>query len=166
MTGFNLDFSKAQQGNEIKDGTYEVVVNKAVENATKSGAEFIDIDLIVRNDVDQPFQNKHIFAKIWKAKATGKYNEGMIMAIAQALQLEDGKSYNGLDELLADFVLKTASVRVKTEESNGYKNVNVKSWDKTNTRGVMNHQFKNGDEPSFGPERSRATTVRNDNLPF
>lgn len=166
MTAFNLDFSKAQQGNEIKDGTYEVVVNKAVENATPSGAEFIDIDLIVRNDVDQPFQNKHIFAKIWKAKATGKYNEGMIMAIAQALQLEDGKSYNGFDELLADFVLKPVRVTVKNEESNGYRNTNVKRWEQTQVKGVMNHKFKSGDEPSFGPERSRATTVRNDNLPF
>lgn len=166
MTTFNLDFSKAQQGNEIKDGAYEVVVNKAVENATKSGAEFIDIDLIVRNDVDQPFQNKHIFPKIWKAKATGKYNESMIMAIAQALQLEDGKSYNGFDELLADFVLKPVRVTVKNEESNGYRNTNVKRWEKTNTTGPVNHQFKKGDEPSFGPERSRATTVRNDSLPF
>lgn len=165
MTTFNLDFSKAQQGNEIKDGTYEVVVNKAVENATKSGAEFIDIDLIVRNDVQQSFQNKHIFPKIWKAKATGKYNEGMIMAIAQALQLEDGKSYNGFDELLADFVLKPVLVRVKTEESNGYKNVNVKSWEKTNTIGPVNHQFKNGDEPSFGPDRP-AIAVQKDDLPF
>lgn len=163
---FNLDFSKAQQGNEIKDGTYEVVVNKAVENATKSGAEFIDIDLIVRNDVDQPFQNKHIFAKIWKAKATGNYNEGMIMAIAQALGLEDGKTYNGLEEFFADMVLKPVRVTVKNEESNGYRNTNVKRWEKTNTTGPVNHQFKNGDEPSFGPERSRATTVRNDNLPF
>ncbi|MFC0278102.1 DUF669 domain-containing protein [Enterococcus devriesei] len=166
MTGFNLDFSKAQQGNEIKDGTYEVIINKAVENATKSGAEFIDIDLIVRNDVQQQFQNKHIFPKIWKAKATGKYNEGMIMAIAQALQLEDGKSYNGFDELLADFVLKPVLVRVKTEESNGYKNVNVKSWEKTNTTGPVNHQFKNGDEPSFGPSREPAPTAKEDDLPF
>jgi hypothetical protein len=165
MTGFNLDFSKAQQGNEIKDGAYEVVVNKAIENATPSGAEYIDIDLIVRNDVEQTFQNKHIFAKIWKAKATGKYNEGMVMAIAQALQLEDGKSYNGFDELLADFVLKPVLVRVKTEESNGYKNVNVKSWEKTNTTGAVNHQFKNGDEPSFGPARPDVT-VQKDDLPF
>lgn len=163
---FNLDFSKAQQGNEIKDGTYEVVINKAVENATKSGAEFIDIDLIVRNDVQQSFQNKHIFPKIWKTKATGKYNEGMIMAIAQALQLEDGKTYASFEELLADFVLKPVLVRVKTEESNGYKNVNVKSWDKTNTIGPVNHQFKNGDEPSFGPEREKTVTIEKDDLPF
>ncbi|MCD5070374.1 DUF669 domain-containing protein [Enterococcus hirae] len=165
MTTFNLDFSKAQQGNEIKDGTYEVVVNKAVENATPSGAEFIDIDLIVRNDVQQQFQNKHIFPKIWKAKATGKYNEGMIMAIAQALQLEDGKSYNGFDELLADFVLKPVRVTVKNEESNGYRNTNVKRWEQTQVKGVMNHKFKNGDEPSFGPDRP-TVTVQKDNLPF
>ena len=162
---FNLDFSKAQQGNEIKDGTYEVVVNKAVENATKSGAEFIDIDLIVRNDVDQPFQNKHIFAKIWKAKATSKYNEGMVMAIAQALGLEDGKTYNGLEEFFADMVLKPVRVTVKNEESNGYRNTNVKRWEKTNTTGPVNHQFKNGDEPSFGPNRP-TVTVQKDDLPF
>lgn len=166
MTGFNLDFSKVQQRGEVKGGTYEVVVNRANENATLSGAEYIELDLIIRNDVDQPCQNMHIFPKIWKAKATGKYNEGMIMAIAQALQLEDGKTYNGLEEFFADMVLKPVRVTVKNEESNGYRNTNAKRWEKTNTTGPVNHQFKNGDEPSFGPERQTAPIVKGDNLPF
>lgn len=169
MTGFNLDFSKKTQGGAIKDGSYEVVVNRASEEATPSGAEYIELDLIVRNDVDQEFKNKHIFAKVWKAKATGKYNEGTIMAIADALNLKDGATYNSFEELLADFVLKTAFVTIKTEESSDkkYKNTNVTYWDKTNTKGVMNHEFKKGDEPIFGPSKpTQSIAVQDDDLPF
>lgn len=171
MTGFNLDFSKAAQTGGVKDGTYECVVNQAFEDATPGGSEYINLDLIIRNDFDQPYKNAHIFPKIWKAKADGKYNEGMIMAIAQALQLQDGKQYNGLDELLADFVLKPVLVTVKNEksESNGkeYDNLNVKKWDKSNLSGPIQHQFKNGDEPSFGnPNDQPAPTIGDDDLPF
>ncbi|STQ33071.1 Protein of uncharacterised function (DUF669) [Enterococcus durans] len=52
------------------------------------------------------------------------------MAIAQALGLEDGKTYNGLEEFFADMVLKPVRVTVKNEESNGYRNTNVKRWEK------------------------------------
>lgn len=169
MTGFNLDFSKKTQGGAIKDGSYEVVVNRASEEATPSGAEYIELDLIVRNDVEQEYKNKHIFAKIWKAKKTNKYNEGTIMAVADALQLKDGTTYNSFEELLADFVLKTAYVTVKTEESQDkrYKNVNVNYWDKSNVKGVMKHEFKKGDEPSFGPSQNNQNNiVQDDDLPF
>lgn len=170
MTTFNLDFSKATQTGGIKDGTYEVFVNKAFEDATPGGSEYINIDLVVRNDVDQQYKNAHVFPKVWKSKKDGKYNEGMIMAIAQSLQLQDGKQYNGLDELLADFILKPVKVTVKNETSeyNGktYENVNVKRWEKTDVQGVLNHQFKKGDEPSFGRAPSATVELQEDDLPF
>lgn len=171
MTGFNLDFSKAAQTGGVKDGTYECVVNRASEEATPNGAEYMELELIIRNDVDQPCKNLRIFAKNWKSKAEGKYNEGMIMAIAQALQLQDGKQYNGLDELMADFVLKTVLVTVENEEStyNGktYNNLNVKKWEKSKIQGVMNHQFKKGDEPSFGNSNNQSVPlIDDDSLPF
>ncbi|HAB9065700.1 TPA_asm: DUF669 domain-containing protein, partial [Listeria monocytogenes] len=43
--------------NGVENGTYEVVLYNANEDATKNGAEFINIDLIIRNDVNQKFQN-------------------------------------------------------------------------------------------------------------
>lgn len=171
MTGFNLDFSKAAQTGGVKDGTYECVVNRAYEDATKNGAEYFELDLIIRNDFDQPYQNAHIFAKNWKAKDTGRYNEGMVMAIAEKLQLQDGKQYANFEELLADFVLKPVLVTVKNEESeyNGktYNNLNVKKWEKSNLSGPIQHQFKNGDEPSFGRiSNIEAPTISDSDLPF
>lgn len=171
MTTFNLDFSKAAQTGGVKDGTYECVVNRASEEATQNGAEYMELDLIIRNDIDQPYKNAHIFAKNWKSKAENKYNEGMIMAIAQSLQLQDGKQYASLDELMADFVLKPVLVTVKNEESEykgkTYNNLNVRKWDKTNTKGVMNHQFNKGDEPSFGNSNNQpAPLIDDDSLPF
>lgn len=162
---FNLDFSKKSQGGEIKDGSYEVIVNRANEDATPGGSEYIELDLVVRNDVDQPYQNKHIFAKVWKAKATGQYNEGRIMAIADALQLQDGAEYNSLQDLLDDFAMKVANVTIKSEPSQDgkYTNIDVKRWDRTNTRGVVNHQFAKKD---FGPDNNRSQQQPKDNFPF
>lgn len=165
MTGFNLDFSKATQTGGVKDGTYEVVVNRASEEATQGGAEYIELDLIIRNDIQQLCQNMHLFPKVWKSKKDNQYNMGMIMTIAQALGLEDGKSYSGLDELFTDMVLRPVNVVVKNEESNGYKNLNVKRWSPSRFK-EMNHQFKNGDEPSFGRDKNVAPTVGDDDLPF
>lgn len=46
-----LDFSKANDGN-IKDGTYEAVISGAREDVNpNSGNEFINVNLVIRNDV-------------------------------------------------------------------------------------------------------------------
>ena len=171
---FKLDFSKAQTTGGVKDGAYEVIVNRANEDATRGGTEYIEIDLIIRNDVEQAYQNAHIFAKIWKNKETQVYNQGMVMAVAQALNLEDGKAYADLDDLLKDFYSKTCRVTVKNETSeyNGktYENLTVKRWEQSKTKGIVNHQFKNKkaqasvDDDAFGS--STQIGINDDNLPF
>lgn len=165
---FNLDFSKANQGGKIKDGKYEVIVKSVQEQATKGGAEYIEIVLVVRNDVEQAYKNKNIFHKIWKKKDTGKYNEGMIMATAEALNLEDGKTYGSIDEFFQDMVGKVALADIKVEVSGGYENENVKRLSKTQTKGIVNHQWKektNGnDAPPFNS--TAQIDISDDDLPF
>lgn len=172
--GFSLDFNDVFEGTgRIADGDYEVIVNKCGENATPSGAEYIEFDLIIRNDIEQAHKNMHIFHKVWKAKADGKYNMKTFNTIGKACQLPNGKSYKSLEELLNDFVMKTAIVNVKNEESeyNGqtYTNTNVKYWNQTKINGPLRHQFKNDDNANktfdelsrqFGGE------INDDDLPF
>lgn len=150
MTGFNLDFTDVfEGGGKIEDGYYEVVVGRCNEDATPGGAEYTEFDLIIRNDVDQPSKNMHIFHKVWKAKADNKYNMKSFNTIGKACQLQNGKTYKSFEELLNDYVHKTALVFVKNETSeyNGktYENLNVKAWNQTKYPSLQ-HQFKNSND--------------------
>jgi hypothetical protein len=169
MTGFNLDFNDTFDGGKIKDGYYEVIINRASEGATPGGAEYAEFDLIVRNDIDQPYKNKHIFHKVWKSKQTHKYNMKMFNTIGKAAKLQSGKTYKSFDDLLNDFVHKTALIFVKVEESeyNGktYENENVKSWAETKYPDVQ-HQFKNDDNSNANDQSMQTADIQDDDLPF
>jgi hypothetical protein len=170
MTGFNLDFKDVYEGiGKVADGEYEVLVNKCEEGATPSGAEYIEFDLIIRNDFNQEYKNSHIFHKAWKTKADQKYNMKTFNTIGKACQLQNGKSYKNLKELLDDYVGKTAIVNVKNEESeyngNTYNNTNVKYWTVSKLTGKHNHQFK-AKEGASNPVDNTSPTVSDDDLPF
>jgi len=174
MTGFNLDFNNVFEGTgKVADGDYQIFVNKCEEGATPSGAEYIEFDLIIRNDFEQAYKNSHLFHKVWKEKATGKYNMKTFNTIGKACQLQNGKSYKNLKELLDDYVRKTAVVNVKNEESeyNGktYNNTNVKYWNQTKLTG-LNHQAKpkDGNENKTFDQLSNGGTIEvtEEMLPF
>lgn len=144
MTNFTLDMNDTFEGG-IKDGKYEVVITKFEESATQSGTEFVDVRLTVRNDIDQPYKNQIVFHRIWKAKATGKYNMKFFNTIGAAAQLQQGKQYSSIEELFQDFLGKPVLVAVKNEISEyndkTYENLNVKRWEKTNFPELA-HKFK------------------------
>lgn len=144
--GFSLDFNDTFEG-RIQDGEYEVVIAKVLPKTTTNGVEHISFDMIVRNDIDQKFKNAHVFHSIWKAKETGKYNMKNFNTIGKAAQLQNGKTYNSFDDLLADYEGKTLKVKVKNETSdyNGktYENLNVKAWLPTAFPNLQ-HQWKDG----------------------
>ncbi|MCR2045513.1 DUF669 domain-containing protein [Anaerosalibacter massiliensis] len=162
MFNFQVNHDEAVDFGLIEEGEYEVIVAKAFEDAAKSGTMFINLHLVVRNDVDQKYQNKYIFASIWQSKETNQYHAGMLNTVAKALRIENGKRYNSLEELLNDFRGKTARVTVKHEEYNGKTNARVKGWEPSKFE-TCNHQFKNKDNainiPGFHP-------VDDDDCPF
>lgn len=174
MTGFSLDFNNTFEGGQIADGTYEVVISFTGEDATKNGAEYADFRLTIRNDIDQSHKNQIIFEKLWKAKATGKYNMLMFNTIGKAAQLKSGKTYNDMQELLADYVGKPLRVTVKNETSeyngNTYENLNVKRWEQTKFPNVQ-HVFKQKDDAPTGGGQTYHNPlppleVNDDDLPF
>ena len=116
---FRTNTSKAQEGgNSLKpEGDYEVIIGTAEVARTQSGKDKINIVYVIRNDVQQAYQNGLIFDSIWKKKepneddqSIGGYNFGQLMAIADAAKLQDGKEYAGLDDFLA--VLRGKPLRV------------------------------------------------------
>lgn len=175
MSGFKLDFNETFDGFEkVEDGTYEVIIESAVEDATDSGAEYTNFTMVIRNDLDQPHKNQKIWHRNWKAKATGKYNMLMFNTIGKAAQLENGKTYSSFDELLNDYAGKPVQVFVQNETSeyNGktYENLNVKSWKNTKFPDIQ-HQFKgkgkqvNNAQDPFANDAADID-VSNDDLPF
>lgn len=169
MAGFSLDFNEVFEGFEkIEDGTYEVIIEQVGEDATPSGAEFTNFQMVIRNDLDQPFKNQKIWHRNWKAKATNKYNMMMFNTIGKAAQLENGKTYNSFEELLNDYEGKPVQVFVQNETSeyNGktYENLNVKSWKPTAFPNVQ-HQFK-GKASNSNANQAPEVTISDDELPW
>ena len=171
MSGFSLDFNNTLQG-EVKDGIYEVVIDHANEDATQGGAEFVNFQMTIRNDLDQPHKNQKIWHRVWKSKKDGKYSMIMFNTIGKAAGLQSGKVYNTFDELLEDFRGKPLQVLVKNETSeyNGktYENLNVKQWNQTKFPDVQ-HQWKkseDGNSQSGGNVFDSQPSINDSDLPF
>lgn len=166
MTNFTLNMEDTFDGG-IQDGTYETVITKFEENATQSGTEFADVRLTVRNDIDQKYKNNIVFHRIWKAKATQKYDMRFFNTIGSAAQLQQGKQYKSIEELFQDFLGKPVRVTVKNETSeyNGktYENLNVKRWEKTKFPELA-HKFKT--EDGGNPFASGTNSIDEDDMPF
>lgn len=166
MTNFTLNMEDTFDGG-IQDGTYETVITKFEESATQSGTEFVDVRLTVRNDIDQKYKNNIVFHRIWKAKATGKYDMRFFNTIGAAAQLQQGKQYKSIEELFKDFLGKPVRVTVKNETSeyNGktYENLNVKRWEKTKFPELA-HKFKT--EDGGNPFASGISDIDENDMPF
>lgn len=162
MTEFKLNFEDTFDGS-IADGTYEAVITKFDEDITQNGAEHIDVRLTIRNDVQQKHSNQIVFHKIWKSKKDGKYNMRTFNTIGSAAQLQEGKAYGSMRELMDDFLKKTVKITVKNETSeyNGktYENLNVKRWEKSGFP-ELGHTFKAEDNPF------KTSDVVDSDLPF
>lgn len=157
---FTIDHDKALDTSLIEEGTYEVVVHKAFEDAARTGTMFMNLHLVIRNDIDQKNKNRYIFGSIWQSRETGQYHSGMVNAVAKALRIENGKRFNSLQEMLDDFKFKTARVTVKHEEYNGKTQVRIQKWEQSRFP-QSNHQFKTSDVPVDG-----FTDAGNENIPF
>lgn len=166
MTNITLNMEDTFDGG-IQDGTYETVITKFEENATQAGTEYVDVRLTVRNDIDQKYKNNIVFHRIWKAKATGKYDMRFFNTIGAAAQLQQSKQYSSIEELFKDFLGKPVRVTVKNETSeyNGktYENLNVKRWEKTKFPELA-HKFKT--EDGGNPFAGGLAETENDDYPF
>ncbi len=90
--------SVQNNGGMMAEGDYEVYVKKCEEGETYSSTECIFFDFVVRADVEQPYQNKHIFKKFYKNEA-GQYPSDKIGKYANALGIPEGQDFE-LNDLI------------------------------------------------------------------
>lgn len=132
---FTIDYSQAKEFGSIANGTYEVTIDLAKQDATQGGADFLDIRFRIRKDFQQEFQNNIIFHRIFAKKEDGKYPVASIMNLAKAAGIPDGTKFTSLEDYLNQLEGKALKVTVKNEKSEykgkTYENLNVKRMEVT-----------------------------------
>ena len=131
--GFNIDYKKTQSGGTIPAGTYEAVVKSAFEDVAKTGTVGISMPMIIRNDVEQPYRNAHVWHKLWKKKepnaddlACGGYIATQINALSKAVGFENDKHFESLEEWMNSLTgLPLRITIIHDGEFNGKPNVRV-----------------------------------------
>lgn len=104
---FKIDYDQAQQGfTMIKPGKYECVLTGVEGVTAKTGTKGYRLSVAVRDDVVQEFAGRTFEQVLWTRRDTGQVNGGLLNAMAKAMRLENGKSYNSIEDLFADMVLK------------------------------------------------------------
>jgi hypothetical protein len=135
MSLFSVNYEAAEQFSSVENGTYEVVVATAEQSASKTGTDFLDIRLKIRDDFQQKFRNNLIFDKVWINKQTLQYPEWALQRYAKAVKIPEGVEINTIEQFLNIIKGKTLKVTVKNEqsESNGvtYDNLNIKKMEQS-----------------------------------
>jgi hypothetical protein len=122
--GFDIDYKEASEGsNLLPVGEYETVIKFAGEDVTKSGTVYISVILVVRNDVEQRYQNKVIFHALWMRispspadASVGGYSVKQIQTLSKAAGLPNGKKYDSVQDWYDDLKGKVIRVTIKHEE--------------------------------------------------
>lgn len=162
----------------LPTGEYEMVINHAAERATQNGAESLQIDFIVRNDLDaaEPdtnakYHNRHLFMDNWKRKATGAYDMDGLQYILEAAQIPEGTQLNSIQDFCDALYRKPVRVytKVSKEEYNGETqernqiapwNVHVSKYPQ------VQHQFKTEDGKPAASGDGKPIEIGDDDLPF
>lgn len=121
------DYSNNTGGNfePVPAGNYEMIINNAQEQATKNGAESLQIDLLVRNDLDgvtdlaetnAKYHNRHIFVDNWKRRATNQYDLEGFQYILQAVGVPEGTPLKTVEDFMKLITGAAVKVYVKKEE--------------------------------------------------
>lgn len=175
MFEFKVDHDKAEMEFEsLSPGTYEMIIENAMEQVLDNGKEKISLRYAVRNDVDQPSQNVKQFDSIWMAKDGSGYVAWQLQRLAKASQIPNGKVFSSLEEFLDTLIGRPIKVTVGENEYNGKTYINVTDIQPT-TLIEVRHQEQTAPteqkQPTATPNDpfaapTQAPTVGNDDLPF
>lgn len=183
MSFLTTDYSNTtNNSNEpLPAGDYEFIINSVQENATNSGAESVQFDLIVRNDLDAALpetngkqHNRHLWVNEWKRRKTNQYDLNNFMYFMKAAGIPEGTEINSIEDFFQIMNKKPVRIHIKvtTSEYNGQKRKENRpapwDWEKTQFPNVQHH-FKSENKPENNPQPTVPTTdtaVDDESLPF
>lgn len=127
--------------NLIPEGIYEVILKDGgYMDATKGGTTYLNIPMVVRNDVEQRCKNMFIWDSVW-IHSTQDHINFKTGAISAALKIPPGTEFESIEQWGEFLKGKVLRVAVKHREYNGNMQVNVSGYYKTAHPDVK-HVFK------------------------
>ncbi|QFR23723.1 DUF669 domain-containing protein [Schleiferilactobacillus harbinensis] len=183
MAFLTTDYSKNTSGDysPIPQGEYEMVIAAAHEDATKSGAEYLDIQFTVRNDLDAAlpetngkYHNRHVWMPNWKRKATGLYDMNQLQYVLEAVGVPEGTPIDTIQDFCSVLYHKPVKVYVKVQhdEYDDTDKNTVAPWSvKPTDYPKLAHTFKEAKDKPAAKHSAPAvnqgpTNINDDDLPF
>lgn len=128
---FSVDHNQA--ASLLPEGEYECIIKEAYQTATRLGTPFINIPLIIRDDVPDNPQHGRINHNLWMKReptdadrACDGYSAKQIQALSKAAGLPNGRQYADIDDWCADLAGRTVRVTVEHDTYKGSTNARVK----------------------------------------
>lgn len=143
----------------IPEGEYECIIRQVAVDVTRNGTEYIDVPLIIRNDVEEnPRRGGTIYHKLWRRReptaadlACDGFSAKQIQSLSKAAGLPNGKSYPSMDEWMEELAGKLVRVTVYHEEYKGVEQARV-SWVNQTRKPDCRHVYKDAAPGLEGPE--------------
>ena len=145
----------------LPKGNYEVIITKPTIKSTQAGREYINMQLVVRNDLDKvtnlantnaKYHNRIVFASIFTDKETNRYNTEDLLYYLDAVQVPEGTEIKDMQHYL-DLIANKPIRAYVTQRENEYKGV----------KQIQNNVWANSVEKSQFPQvnhvfKDKATT--------
>lgn len=100
----------------IADGEYEAFLDVIQIKQAGTGTKYINVQVRIRDDIEQAHQNRVLFDAIWENKSTGVFNRQRLTRILKACFPENTPlNFEGVDEILETIAGQKLRIVVKTE---------------------------------------------------
>lgn len=173
---FGIDYSQASSG-ELPEGEYEAIIKYAGEDVTPvSKTSYINVTLIIRNDVKQPQQNRSIRHSIWHKKepspadlTCGGYSAKQIQSLSKTVGLPNGKKYDSLEDWCEDLDGKLVRITVEQEEypaNSGRKHARVRWLNETKHPDCQHVWKSDSEDADQAGEFQEVKNMPESELPF
>jgi hypothetical protein len=143
----------------LKEGEYEVRVERIETKTTTTGKEKIAIMFRVREDVEQEGKNRVLFEDIWKEKENPQFfNRKRLNLLLRTQDLENGKTFETIQDLFKE--LQGAMLIVKVSvEMDDYRGEEV-------NRIIYYRHTKNASKTVSNTSPKAKEEVKDEDLPF
>lgn len=173
MPMYKTSFNDMPQSDLLPAGEYEVYVAACHFNATQGGTEYLDLQLRVRDDLEQPQKNRKVFEALWLSAKALEFTQRTMNIISKLCGIDDGKEYESLDQWGADITGKFMRVKViHRKGKDGYPDkAKVSKWSDTTAPAPMG-PITGRDEAMraaaglSAPAAAGFQTVADNDLPF
>lgn len=151
----------------ITPGVYEAVIQNTSEEFTQgNGTRYIAVSMVIRNDVQQQYQDKKIEYRIWttsrpETKTIEGYVEYSLALMSKACRLPEQININSVNELSKLWIGKPVRITVRQRKYQGNTYIEISKVEESGNIQV-NHKYKsaNNNNNTFIPNNN------NDTIPF